>query len=63
MKEEKRKERKRNKLSESNRMREPLKAEGGQRRLKKVEDSREEKRRKVAEGRGTKRTERGVERM
>jgi hypothetical protein len=44
-------------------MRESLKAEGGQRRLKKVEDSREEKRRKAAEGRGTKRTERGVERM
>jgi hypothetical protein len=44
-------------------MRESLKAAEGQRRLKKAEDSREEKGGKVDDGRGTKRTERGVERM
>jgi hypothetical protein len=38
-----------------------MKATEGQRRLKKVEVSREEKRGKVHKGRGTKQTERGVE--
>jgi hypothetical protein len=63
MKEEERKETKRNELSESNRMRESLKPSEGQRRLKKVEDSRDEKMGKVDEGRRTKRRERAVERM
>jgi hypothetical protein len=40
-----------------------VKAAEGQRRLKKVENSQEAKRGKTDEGRGTKRTERGVERM
>jgi hypothetical protein len=44
-------------------MRESLKAADGQRRLKTIEDSRDEKRGKVDKGRGTKRTERRVERM
>jgi hypothetical protein len=44
-------------------MRESVKATEDQRRLRKAENSRDGKRGKVDEGRGTKRTESGVERM
>jgi hypothetical protein len=63
IKEEERKDTKRIERIESNRMRESLKAAEGQRRLRKVEDIRDEARGKVHEGREKKGTERGVERM